>query len=273
MLWLLGMDRERIRRIERDSSSADVGPRLREAIGYGRSQSRSGPVGARSAWQSLRRAGFSTDELKELAFIVAITDFANRAHTIPAIPSRPLEEFPQQWHVRLLRPLIGLALQRRLSRGRAAPAPAPASYPYAGLVAAYAGSPIAPALARTLQELWQSSILPQRCKLLIFAVVARGLSCTVCEVELGLLLDEQGLSRSTQLQVMTHLDAPELTPVERLLVPFARETIWFEPAPMQRRARALRAQVEQPVFVEAVGVAALANGLGRMAATVLEDPA
>ena len=71
-------------------------------------------------------------------------------------------------------------------------------------------------------------------------------------------------------QVLTHLDAPELDAVERLLVAFARETIWYEPAPMQRRARALREHLSSAQVLEAIGVAAVANGLCRMGAMVLD---
>jgi alkylhydroperoxidase family enzyme len=273
MLWLQGMDRERIRRIERDSSRADLPPRLREAIGYGRSQSRDGPTGARTAWQSLRRSGFAPDELKELAFVVAMTDFANRVHTLAAIPSRPMEHKPEQWLTQLLRPFIWRMLRRHHSRGQRVPAPPPAAYPYAPLVAAYAGTPIAPALAQVLQQMWDSPTLTRRCKLLIFAVVARGLPCAVCEAELSVLLDELGVPREALAQALSHLDAPELTPIERLLLPFVRETIWYEPAVLQRRARALSKALEPPEFIEAIGVASLANGLCRMAATVCEDPA
>ena len=53
-------------------------------------------------------------------------------------------------------------------------------------------------------------------------------------------------------------------------MPFARETIWYEPAPLQRRARILRARLSSAQFLEAVGVAAIANGLCRMGATVLD---
>ena len=42
------------------------------------------------------------------------------------------------------------------------------------LVGAYAGSPIAPALAHALEGLWASPHLPRRGKLLILAVVAHG---------------------------------------------------------------------------------------------------
>jgi hypothetical protein len=106
----------------------------------------------------------------------------------------------------------------------------------------------------------------------MFAVIARGLVCEVCAPEVGEALQGEGLKEAALTQVLTHLDAPELDPLERLLVPFARETIWFEPAPMQRRARALRDRLTGPQLLEGIGVAALANGLCRMGAMVLDCP-
>jgi hypothetical protein len=209
---------------------------------------------------------------KEIAYAVASTDFSNRAHTIPAIPSRPIERLPDRLHIRLFRPVIKRILQRHCSRGRATPLDRVPSYPYARLVKAYAGSPIASALGRTLEEMWASPHLTRRCKLLLLAVVARGLACEVCALEIGEALHGEGLTAAALTQVLTHLDAPELDPVERLLVPFARETLWYEPAALQRRARPLRDQLSEPQFLEAVGVLALGNGLCRMGAMVL-DPA
>jgi AhpD family alkylhydroperoxidase len=272
LLWAEGMSRARVQHVEQELTRADLPPRTLAAIAFGRSQSRSGPPAARAAREALQRAGFGADELKEIAFAAASTDFHNRVHTIPAIPSRPIERLPDRLHMRLLRPLIHRMLKSHRSRGRATPLDRVPSYPYARLVEAYAGSPIAPALGRTLEEMWASPHLTRRCKLLMLAVVARGLACEVCAQEVGEALRREGLTEAALTQVLTHLDAPELDPVERLLVPFARETIWFEPAPMQRRARALRDRLTGPQLLEAIGVAALANGLCRMGAMVLDHP-
>ena len=272
LLWGQGMSRARLQRVEEGLTRADLPLRTLAAIDFGRSQSRSGPAGARAAGEALRRAGFGADEMKEIAFVVASTDFSNRAHSIPAIPSLPLERMPDQLHMRLLRPLFARILKTHRSRGRATPLERVPSYPYGRLVSAYAGSPIAPALGRTLEEMWDSPELTRRCKLLMFAVVARGLSCEVCALELGEALQGEGLREATLDQILTHLDAPELDPIERLVVPFARETIWYEPGPMQRRARALRDRLSGPQFLEAIGVAALANGLCRMGAMVMDPP-
>lgn len=272
MLWLHGMERERILRVEQDMARADLEPRVRKTLDFGRLQSRRGPEGAREGWRQLRRAGFSADEMKEIAFTVATTDLSNRMNSIPAIPSRPLERMPQQLHMRLLRPLVSRMLRKHRWRGQAAPAPAAAALPFAGLVEAYAGSPIAPALLTMLRSMWDSPVLTRRCKLLMLAVIARGLPCALCESELVRLGPAEDLPAELLQQALTHLDAPGLSGVERQLMAFARETIWYEPAVLQRRARDLRGQLSDVQLLEAIGVAAVGNGLVRMAAVVREDP-
>jgi AhpD family alkylhydroperoxidase len=267
LLWARGMSKERIDRIEQDLARGDLPPRTRAAIAFGRAQSRSGPAAAHGACEALRAAGVSTDELKEIAFAVAVTDFGNRASTIPAIPAQPMERLPDQWHMRLMRPLMAHLLNSRRRAG-AAPAPGevPASPPYTRLIGAYAGSPIAAALARTLEGMWRSGHLTRRCKLLILAVIARGLSCRHCADDLVPALAAEGLDGAALESILTHLAGPELDDLERVLVPFARETIWYEPARIQRRARQLREQMSEPQLLEAIGVAALGNGLCRMGA-------
>src|SRR5262245_29448232 len=272
MLRIQGMSESRIQRLEQDLTRADLDPRSIAAITFGRAQSRSGPTGARDAKQALLAAGFDADELKEIAFVVATMDFLNRASTIPAIPSRRLEEIPDKLHVRLLRPLIARMMDGHRTRGRPTPLDRVPSYPYAGLVKTFAGSPIATVLADTLEAMWASTGLSRRCKLLLFAVVARGLGCTGCEAEAGQALREEGIAEPVLTSILTHLDAPELDRVERLLVPFARETIWYEPAPLQRRARGVRDQLSNREFVESIGVLSLANGLCRLGAVVADHP-
>ena len=130
-------------------------------------------------------------------------------------------------------------------------------------------SPIAPALGQTIEEMWASPHLTRRCKLLMLAVVARGLGCKVCAFEVSEALQREGLHEPTLTQVLTHLDAPDLDVLERLLVRFARDTIWFEPAALQRRTRGLRNYLSGPQLLEAIGVASLANGLCRLGAMVM----
>jgi AhpD family alkylhydroperoxidase len=270
VLWAQGMSMARIQRMEQDLVREDLPARTMAAVAFGRSQSRSGPPGAQAAREALQRAGVVADEMKEIAFAAAATDFSNRAHTIAAIPPRPIERIPDQLHMWLLRPWLGRMLKSHCHRGEATALDPVPSYPYARLVKAYAGSPIAQALGRTLGEMWASPHLTRRCKLLMLAVVARGLACQVCATDICEVLQHEGLGQAALTRILTHLDAPELDPVERLLVPFARETIWYEPALVQRRARALRDHLADAQLLEAIGVAALANGLCRMGAMVTE---
>ncbi len=266
LLWAKGMSRDRIDRIEQDLARGDLPARTRAAISFGRLQSRSGPPAAPSAGEALRAAGVDGDELKEIAYAVAVTDFTNRVSTISALPTRPMEHLPEQWHMRLLRPLVGRILRGRRRRGAPAPLEREPDFPYAHIVRGYQGSPIAPALARTLEGMWSSDVLTRRCKLLMLAVIARGLSCADCAAEVAPALAAQGLEGAALDAILSHLDGRELDETERLLVPFARETIWYEPARIQRRARMLKEQLPQPQLVEAIGVAALGNGLCRMGA-------
>jgi len=264
LLWAQGMPRFRVENLERELTRPDLPPQTAAAIAVGRSQSRTGPSGARAAREMLRRAGFSMDEMKEVAFAAANTDFSNRAHTILAVPTRPLERLPDQLLARLFRPFIGRIIRKHTVRGAATPLSREPSPPYAGLVKAYAGSPIAPALVQVLDGMWASPHLTRRCKLWMLAIIARGLGCDTCAPEISHCLRGEGVAADTLTRVLDHLDAPELDPTERLLVPFARETIWFEPAAMQRRARALRDRLSDPQVLEAIGVAALGNGLCRL---------
>ena len=271
LLWSQGMSPARIQKIEFDLSRADLEPRTLAAIAFGRSQSRNGPAGAREARRSLLEAGFDEGELREVAYAAGATDFSNRLHTIPAIPATPIERMPQQWHMRLMRPLIGRLLARARFRGAPQPPPEPPSHPYGRLVMAFAGSPIAPAFARTFDEMWSSPLLPRRAKLLMFAIVARGLDCRLFNDELRQALIDEGLPGAAQDQVLTHLDAPQLDTLERMIVPFARETIWYEPAAVQRRARSLRERLPAAQCLEAIGVSSLANWVCRMSASVLPE--
>src|SRR5262249_32670258 len=163
----------------------------------------------------------------------------------------------EQLHMRLLRPLIARIVKSHRSQGQATPLDGVPSYPYACLVEAFAGSPIAPVLAKTLDEMWASPVLTLRCKLLMFAVIAHGLGCGACAGEAARSLQNEGFSQAALGSVLTHLDAPDLDPTERVLVPFARETIWYEPAPLQRRARGVRDRLSGTQFLEAVGVLSL----------------
>ena len=73
-------------------------------------------------------------------------------------------------------------------------------------------------------------------------------------------------------QVLAHLGGPGTDPVEGAVVRFVRDTVWYTPLHVQRRARTLRDMLSTEQFVEVVGLASLANALCRLAAAVVEEP-
>jgi alkylhydroperoxidase family enzyme len=126
-------------------------------------------------------------------------------------------------------------------------------------------------LRKILDEAWASQHLSPRTKALIFAVVARGLGCSHAEREAFRLLAADGLAASEVEEILAHLASPELDPAEALIVPYARETIWYEPASVQRRGRELQKHLTTPVFLEVIGIASLANMVSRLG-IVLGEP-
>ena len=116
--------------------------------------------------------------------------------------------------------------------------------------------------------MWDSKILSRRAKAYVFAVVARALGCDLSAREaVGLLLAE-GVDQSEVAEVLAHLSSTKLDEVERVIVPFARETVWYEPAPLQRRARQVRDALTNAQFIEFIMVAALANAVCRLGIVV-----
>jgi hypothetical protein len=84
------------------------------------------------------------------------------------------------------------------------------------------------------------------------------------------LLIEEGLEAGDVGEILSRLASPKLDELEAVIVPFARETIWYRPAQIQRRGRELRARLSNEQFIDLVGVAALANAVCRM--SVILDP-
>jgi alkylhydroperoxidase family enzyme len=266
------MSESRLEELEDRLSRLDVAPRERAALAFARRMSRSAPLIGAEDRLRLTEAGFSKQERLEIAFVVAYLVFATRVATIPAIPPYGVEKMPDRWTTRLLRPLLARILAAHTSRGRPAPMAAAPQGPHAALIQAFAGSPIAPRLAEVLDEAWGSRLLTRRCKALLFAVVGQALGCPRTAAAMRPALVAEGLSPEEIARLLAHLDSPALTPAERSLLGFARETVWYQPAGIQRRARALHEELGGPQLLEAIGVLSLANALCRLAAAVSDDP-
>jgi alkylhydroperoxidase family enzyme len=62
---------------------------------------------------------------------------------------------------------------------------------------------------------------------------------------------------------MATLGTPKLNPVEAVVVPLAREMVWYQPSQIQRRARQVREALSKQEFLELIVVVAIANAVER----------
>lgn len=272
LLRVQGLSNARIAELQAQLAHGTGDARTAAAVAFARRLSRSHPLIRAEDHRPLREAGFTAGEVREMAYVVAYVSWINRVSTILAVSPHGLERLPDRWFFGLLRPLVARVMGGHRRRGTPVPAAPPARGFYPDLLDAYAGSPIAGALAGVLEELWASPVLTRRCKALLFAVVATGLDCSRSLDKARAVLRAEGLPDEATSRALRHLQAPELDPLENLLLPFARETIWYQPAPMQRRARELCRRLTPAQFVEAVGVVSLANALCRLTPAVLSAP-
>jgi AhpD family alkylhydroperoxidase len=272
LLRIAGMPEVRIRTLERDLETAQLDERTRLALDFARRLSRSNPPPSHADKQPLLEAGYGEAAIKELAFVAAENVFHNRWATLVAIPPEPRERLGQSWLVGLLRPLMARRIRAFRKQGRTEWLSDDLKRgPYTYLMVALDGLPGARILRGILDQAWASPHLSRRAKALIFAVIARGLGCSHSEREAFRLLAAEGLEADEADEILAHLGARGLDPIEARIVPYARETIWYQPALVQRQGRELQEHLSAAQFLEAIGIASLANMLCRLA-IVLDAP-
>ena len=271
-LRIQGFDEERIRRVEQAFSSAEDDPRESLALDYARRISQSNPPPTAADRDALRQAGYSDEAIKEIAYMASSTVGGNLIATLPAVPIDDIEGIEDRWQVRLLRPFVARRLRSKERQGQPEFLPPELKTgPFAYVDLELDGLPAARVSRETIEAAWSSPILSQRAKGLVFAVVARGLDSKRCEQEARRLLAPHGLDDGDVDEILSHLASPKLDPIEAAIVPFARETIRYRPADIQRRARSLLEQLSVEQFMEFVGVVSQANAICRRSLALCED--
>jgi alkylhydroperoxidase family enzyme len=264
-LQVIGMSKGRISRLEENLVTAEFDARSRAALEFSRRVSRSDPLPSGADLQALRDAGFDELEIAELAGAVGLHLFFNRLSTIPALPPYEMESMPERWNFRILRPWIAFRLRAVRRRAPLDPLrPEERSGPFSPVPLALDGLPMARHLRRSIDGMWDSKLLSRRAKALVFAVVARALGCGYSEQEAIRLLCDEGLEPEQIDDILAHLGSPVLDPVEKIIAPFARETVWYQPAQIQRRGREVMNELTREQFLELIAVAALANLVCRL---------
>src|SRR5262249_31902821 len=127
------------------------------------------------------------------------------------------------------------------------------------------GLPAAGSVQRAIESAIASPVLPRSTKVLMIAVVARSLECRHCETEMRVLLEQAGLSAAEMEVSVRTLTAPKGDPDAQALIEFAPDTVRYQPQEIQRHTRELLKRIGPERTLEAVGVAALANAVVRVA--------
>jgi len=267
LLRLTGIPEARMRRLEEQGFTADLDLPTRRACDFGRRLSRCNPPPDAEDVAGLREAGLSDGAVREIAWVASYAVAGNRISTLPALPPEPHEDMPERWTVRLLAPLVARRVRGRFRRGRPETQAAESlEGPYAFVVRLFEGLPTARVTREGIDDALASPILPARTKWLVCAVVARALGCARSESEAKRLLAAEGLAGEEVEGILRHLASPKLDRVETLAVPFARETVWYQTAQIQRKARELAKQISPAEFMELAGMAGVANRLCRLGA-------
>ncbi len=270
MLRMLGLPEARVQALENQIATSGLDARSAAAVRFARAVNRGNGLDAQAERARLQSAGFTAVEVAEIAYVATMMGFNNRMTTIAAISPVLLERAPDLWFVRLLRPLITPLVRRMLKRGKPVTVSAENFSLPTVVKSSFEGSPILQLLADTMRDLWQSPGLPQRTKLLMFATIAQGIDCYVCSREIERLASAEHLDAAALNSAAAHLDAASLSDTERLYCEFARESLWYEPQFIQRRAHALCKSVGAAAFVEALAVVSLGNMIMRLTAALAE---
>jgi AhpD family alkylhydroperoxidase len=271
-LRILGFDERKIQAIEQASYAAQFEPKERLAIDFARRFSRASPAPGSPDLQALVDAGHSPDAAREVAVAAWGAVRANRLTTLIGLPLAPVDGVEHRLSTRLIRPVLGRIF--RSVHGRGEPQPLPddlGGMPFTYVIRALDGLPAWSMLHQGVAGCWESDILSKRAKALASAVVARGLGSERMEAEAVRLAEMEGFGADDTAEVLDHLGSPKLDPKEAAIVPFVRETIRYRSEDIQRRARALRAELSEAEFLEVVGIVAMANGIARLSLVFCED--
>jgi alkylhydroperoxidase family enzyme len=265
VLKIQGYRDDYIDRLLRDFHLADLAPADRAALDLARRISRADPRPGRREFEAVTTAGLGREAAAEVAAMAAASIFMNRVSTLLALPPESLEKVVEKPFFRLLRPLMAWKMR---GKRRAPEPPPPNAGPGARIVAALGDSPVAGVFRRSIDGAWASTVLPRRTKALMLAVIAKALGCAHAEGEARVVLGREGVGPGDVDQILTTLGSPRLDARESRLVPFARETVRYQPAAIQRRLRAVTEGFSADEILETAGVVAHANAVCRLSVVV-----
>ena len=224
--------------------------------------------GVTDALDRLRALDYSATAIREMAGISVLNLAANRIGTMLSIPVSAFENMADRWYFRPWRDvaLPLLRLTRTWTNGTEGLRETEAHGPLAAWVRQLRGTPVG-AVVQDLVGQWLDEARPLsiRSKLLMLAVVARGVAADRLEAHLRSRLTEQfGLSADGFDEAVNHLGGPAVEEREAPLLRMARASIRYDFGPIKRVAWECTQALDRPGTLEAVASVSLANAIARL---------
>ena len=224
--------------------------------------------GVPEALDRLRELDVSTTALREIAGISVLNLAANRIGTMLSIPVSAFEEMADHWY---LRPWRGVAvpllrLTKSWQNGQDVLRGEDADGLLGNWVHHLRGTPVGAVVQNLLgQWLDEDRPLSVRTKLLMLAVVARGVAAERLEAHLRTRLVEQfRLSPEAFDEAVDHLGGGAVDEQTQLLLRMARSSIQYDFGPIKRVAWECTKGLDRAGTLEAVASVSLANTAARL---------
>lgn len=263
-LRVFGLSEKQISKLERQVHLAELDEKDRAFIRFCRDLARSNPRPTRKDLDRLIELGFSEEAIVETAFHVANSCFLNRVATfISAPPMRSLEKMSSGLISRLMRPLVRRQLVKMefdLDGNGEHTASS-----FNSILQSMEGIPYGQVIEEGLKAVFNSEVLSQELKILMFAVVAHALECKFCKAETRRMAGEVGIGEDEFNATLTTLASSRLPADEQKILAWTRETIHYQTEQIQRKMHMLAKEIDNRKLLEAIGVASVANMTVRLA--------
>ena len=217
----------------------------------------------------LREEGLSPPAIREGVGAAVLGTLVNRVSTLLAAPvNHRLEDMTASWYFDLIQPVVGPLLSgwQQLAPRTPVLAPDQVTGPFADWTGTLEGTSIG-YLMQDLADQWlhHEYALPLRTKLLMLAVVARGLdSPALEEVAYRLVAERTDETREAAKAAVDHLGGRPQSDRETALLQLARAAIRYEAGHIQRAVRRHTQGLSREETIDAVASVAFTNALARL---------
>ncbi len=263
-LQIIGYSDKRIEELERDVNLADG--ITKQLVDFTRKLADSNPRPAKEEMKTLEDAGMSGIEIAEISGIIVSACFMKRVSTFLAMPPNiSFEKKAGGYLKKILKIMVGKKIAPRKVQ------------PYTDIIQSenMLFNPIISVLGNTKNAMWlkttidgcfASKLIRKKVKLLMFGVISRALSCDYCmDIVLSNMTNNE-TERETIEHVLSTFESDDLSEVEKYLLNWTRETIWYKPIDIQNKTTKLKNIINNDaILIDAVGTVALANSIIRLA--------